>query len=736
MRVKLFAMKNSLSLQQDRRDCGPACLQYIARRYGKYLSMKTLRAKCDVSREGASLLAISRASEELGFSSRGVKIHLAQLKEQAPLPCIAFWEQKHFVVVEKLGKKKARVFDPAAGKMIYPITEFLRGWSGHSVSARGICLLLEPGPAFQSSEEDPEAHPGQVSFFKYYKPHEKNFFQLLGGILMAILIQLFIPFITQSIVDRGIHYQNRQFIHLALGALLILGLAQLSNEFIRNRILMHVNARVNICILSEFLRKLLKLPAAFFDTRQIGDLMQRVEDQNRVEKFLTGSFMMAIYFLLNILVFGLVLCIYKGTIFLIYATGVLLSSLWILHFGKKRIQVDHKRFQQRSEKHNSLVEMLQGIHDIHMHNAHQQKHWEWEEIQARIFRTNLGSQAIDQFQRSGAMMINHMNKLLIIYFVAMEVMQGRMSLGMMLAVLFILGQLNIPMIQLSGIYRSWQEARLSLQRLGDVLEESPAIKEGSGLKFMPDDRSISFENVCFHYPGMDGKELIRNVSFHIPKNRLTAIVGSSGCGKTTLMKLMLGMYKPQSGKICIGNFALNSIDEELWRSHCGAVLQEGFLFSDSILNNIIMQDIAPDHKRMIRAAELANIKEHIESLPMHYQTLCGQNGRGLSSGQKQRILIARALYKDPDFLFLDEATNALDAENEKCIMEKLCSVSFNRTLVVIAHRLSTIRHADQILVMHEGSIVESGSHEDLMIQQGVYFNLINKQTENICDYAG
>ncbi|MDZ7742332.1 MAG: peptidase domain-containing ABC transporter [Bacteroidota bacterium] len=729
-------MSKSLLLQHDRKDCGPACLQYIARCYGKYVSLKTLRAKCDVSREGASLLAISRAAEEYGFSCRGVKISPEQLKEQAPLPCIAFWEQKHFVVIEKPGKKKVQVFDPAAGKLHYSWEEFLQGWSVSPGSAQGICLLLEPGPAFQSSEEDPEEKFSPASIFKYYQGHKKFIIQLFAGIFMAILIQLFIPFFTQSIVDRGIHYQNPHFIHLALGAMLVLGLAQLVNEFIRNRILLHVNSRVNISILSEFLGKLLKLPAPFFDTRQIGDLLQRVEDHRRVEKFLTGSFMTAIYFLLNILVFGLVLCIYSGRIFLIYCVGMLLSSLWILHFSKQRQQIDHKRFKQRSEKHNSLVEMLQGIHDIHLHNARQQKHWEWEEIQARIFRTSVSSHYIDQLQRSGAMMINQLSKILIIYFVAMEVMQSRMSLGMMLAVLFILGQLNIPMIQLSGIYRSWQEARLSLQRLGEILKESQPGTQSNGLKFMPDDKSITFKNVSFRYPGMENQGLIRNVSFHIPENKLTAIVGSSGCGKTTLMKLMLGMYKPCSGKISIGNITLSSIDEELWRNHCGAVLQEGFLFSDTILNNIIMHDIHANHKRMMQAAELASIKEHIESLPLHYQSLCGQNGRGLSSGQKQRILIARALYKDPDFLFLDEATNALDTENEKCIMEKLNSVSINKTLVVIAHRLSTIRHADQILVMHEGRIAESGSHEDLMMQRGVYFNLIRKQTENIYDYAG
>ncbi|MCF8229901.1 MAG: peptidase domain-containing ABC transporter [Bacteroidales bacterium] len=728
-------MKPVLSLQKDRKDCGPACLQYIARRYGKYISLKTLRAKCEVSREGASLLGISRAAEEYGFGSRGVRISLVRLKEHAKLPCIAFWEQKHFIVVEKIKNKKVHVFDPAVGKLQYTLQEFLRGWAFIENGKQGICLLLEPGPAFQAKDEEQEESFSLSYTFKYFKRHKSFIYQLFAGIFAAILIQLFIPFLTQSIVDRGINYQNPRFIHLALGAMLILGLAQLSNEFIRNRILLHMNSSVNISILSEFLRKLLKLPLQFFDTRQIGDLLQRVEDQNRVERFLTSTVITAIYLVLNVLVFGLVLFLYNRTIFLVYAMGMLLSSLWILYFSKKRIQIDHKRFKQRSEKHNSLVEIFHGIHDIHLNNAQQQKRWEWEEVQARIFRTGISSLSIDQLQRSGALMISQLTRLLIIFFAAMAVMRAEMSLGVMLAILFILGQLSSPMNQLSGIYRSWQEARLSLQRLGEVLKEPQKNSNTSGLRFMPDDKSISFEDVCFHYPGMEDKGLIRNVSFHIPENKVTAIVGSSGCGKTTLLKLMLGLCKTQSGKISIGNIALNSIDERTWRSHCGSVLQDGFLFSDTIMNNILMHDMQADHAKMIRAAETACIKEYIESLPLHYQSMTGQNGRGLSSGQKQRILIARALYKDPDFLFLDEATNALDAENEKSIMEKLHAISSHKTLVVIAHRLSTIRHADQILVMNDGRIAEQGQHEELMLRQGVYFNLIRKQTENIYAYS-
>ncbi len=719
----------SYSLQHDRKDCAPACLQAICQHYGLRHTLKSLRPLCLSSKEGVSLYGISRAAEQLGFRTSGVRISYKQLISDSPLPCIVHWKQRHFVVVLKSGKRRITVFDPAFGEIRYKKDEFLRGWALPGEQS-GIALMLEPTPEIYTQDADePAPKFGFRYLIPFFKPYRKFIAQLVLGIFLGTLMQLLIPFLTQTIVDMGIHQRNSNLITIILLAQLFLFISQLSVEFVRNRILLHVNSRVNISVISNFIRDLIRLPMSFFDTRHLGDIIQRIGDQKRIEYFLTNTFVSALYFALNVLVFGTVLMLYSTKIFLVFIIGFALSTVWVLAYMKKRKVLDFKRFGCYSENHSKIVQMATGMADIKLANAEQQKRWEWESIKAKLFNINVSGLSIDQYQRSGAVFINQAKNLLIIFMVAMAVMDGSMTLGMMMAVIFILGQLNSPIHQLVTMARSYQEAKLSLSRLGEVLEGCEAENDTDTLSYLPDDRGIRFSNVCFAYDTNEKEYVLKNINLTIPQRKVTAIVGPSGCGKTTLLNLLLGFYNPQEGRIDVGGVGLSTLDKKLWRDNCGAVLQNGYIFTDTVLNNITMCDEDPDLKRMVHAASMANIKTFIEELPRNYHTVIGQNGRSLSQGQKQRILIARAMYKNPDFLLLDEATNALDAQNERSILKNLNEFISQRTVLVIAHRLSTIRQADKIVVMENGEIIEAGTHQELLARGGSYFKLVSNQME-------
>nr|WP_289620315.1 peptidase domain-containing ABC transporter [Bacteroides intestinalis] len=719
--------------QHDVMDCGPTCLRMVAAYYGKRYSLEGLREKSFITREGVSMLGISEAAEKIGFRSICVQVGYEKLQE-APLPCIIHWNQQHFVVVYKLNDRYVWVADPGAGKLKYTKEEFCNCWlsSRKNEEDTGVALLLEPTPEFYTIEDEgDEVNRRGFSFlYSYLRPYRGLVGQLLLGLLLGSMIQLMLPFLTQSVVDFGINNQNLGFIYLVLIAQLMLSFSSSAVDFIRGWILLHLGTRINIALISDFLIKLMKMPIAYFDSKMTGDILQRINDHKRIQDFLTGSSLSVIFSVFNIIIFGIVLLVYSGMIFLIFMGGSTLYVTYVWLFMKKRAELDHKRFAQQSANQSTVVQLVNGMQEIKLSACEQQKRWEWERIQAKLFRVNIKSLALRQYQDSGAVLINQSKNLLITALVASLVVKGEMTLGMMLSVQYIIGQLNSPVNELIAFARDMQDARLSMDRLSEVRdkpdEEDPTREL---LREIPEGKEIRLQNLNFKYDPLSEYPTLDDINLVIPPGKQTAIVGMSGSGKTTLVKLLLGFYPPASGDIFIGDTPLGSYSIREWRKRCGVVMQDGFIFSDSIAGNIAPGVEHIDKKRLRHAAEVANIHDFIEELPLAYNTKIGQEGHGLSQGQKQRILIARAVYKDPEFIFFDEATNALDANNERTIMNNLQTFFKGRTSVVVAHRLSTVRNAEQIIVIEQGRIAETGTHEALIALEGRYYKLVKNQLE-------
>jgi ATP-binding cassette, subfamily B, bacterial len=718
--------------QLDVKDCGPACLRMIAGFHGKNFSIQYLRDRCYITRGGVSLLGISDAAESIGLKTLGVKLTWDQLSREAPLPCIVHWNQNHFVVVVKTGKKKVLVADPALGMVKYTVKEFKKNW----ISSRneglevGLCLLIETTPEFFNQEGDSVKRNSFKFLFKYFRPHKRFYLQLILGMLVGSVILLIPPFLTQAVVDIGINNQDVGFIYLVLIAQLVLIAGRTSIEFIRSWILLHMSTRINISLISDYLIKLMRLPARFFDSKMTGDILQRIGDHSRIESFLTQSTLGIVFSIFNLFVFSAVLAIYNLPILGIFLFGSLLYIGWIVLFLRKRRELDQRRFMQLTDNQNSIIQLVAGMQEIKLNNCEKQKRWEWESIQAKIFRIRVKSLALTQYQQVGSVVINEAKNVIIAFLAAMAVIDGQMTLGVMFAVQFIIGQMNGPIDQLVGFFHATQDAKISLERLSEVhdypLEQ---VTFENRLNPLPEDLGFSINNLVFQYEGPNSPKVINDVTLHIPQNKTTAIVGTSGSGKTTLIKLLLGFYPPVSGEIKIGEIALHLVDSRLYRSQCGVVMQDGYLFSDTIAKNIALGDDNIDPDRLSESSRMANVNEFIRSLPLGFNTRVGAEGHGLSQGQKQRILIARAIYKDPKIIFFDEATNSLDANNEKFILENLNSFFRGRTVVVVAHRLSTVRNADQIIVLEKGKIVEQGSHEQLIQQGSYYFNLVRNQLD-------
>jgi ATP-binding cassette, subfamily B, bacterial len=718
--------------QLDAMDCGPSCLRMIAKFYGKNFSLQTIRERSYLTREGVSFLGMSDAAESIGMRSVGARVSYQQLSEQVPLPAIVHWKEEHFIVVYAVKKGKVFVADPAYGLITYKQAEFLQGWCGitDAAKARGLALILEPTPDFYSLADEKIDKSSLSYLFTYLRNQKKFLWQLFAGLLLGSLFQLIFPLLTQSMVDVGINNNDLGFVTLILIAQLILFVSQTSVELIRSWILLHLTTRLNISLISDFLIKLMRLPISFFDTKMIGDMLQRIGDHTRIENFLTNQSLNVLFSMVNLVIFSIVLALYSWIILAVFLVGSILYILWIMLFLKKRRELDFRRFSQLSENQAKLIELMHGMQEIKLNNCEKQKRWEWERIQARLFHVNIKRLSLSQTQTIGSSFINQLKNILISFIAARLVIDGHITIGAMVAVSYIIGQMNSPLNSLMEFIQTTQDAMISLERLNEIHtrpnEEDP---EAHKVTLFPEVREITLQDLNFQYEGPRSPMVLKNITLHIPANRTTAIVGMSGSGKTTLIKMMLGFYPPVSGSIHLGEISLSHFSMQLWREKCGVVMQDGFIFSDSILNNIAVGVDKVDRQRLLEAVKMANIQDYVESLPLGYQTKIGQEGVGLSQGQKQRILIARAIYKNPDFLFFDEATNALDANNEKVIMENMDQFYKGRTVVVVAHRLSTVRNADQIIVLDKGEIVEQGTHQQLIDLKGSYFNLVRNQLE-------
>ncbi|MBR4406572.1 MAG: peptidase domain-containing ABC transporter [Bacteroidaceae bacterium] len=724
--------------QLDSADCGPSCLRMIARHYGRTYTLETLRERCFITREGVSMLGISDAAESIGMRSMGVKISVEQLAKDAILPCILHWNQHHFVVLYKVsrhrkGGHRFHIADPASQKAVFRQEELERCWLAKKENGEdvGMALLLEPGPDFMAYEDEKRSAKRDLFFFvRYLLPYKRQFLQLVIGMFLGMVLQIIFPFLTQSLVDVGIRSADLGFVSLILIAQLALFLSQLGVGFIRSWILLHVNSRVDITLISDFLMKLMRLPLRYFDTKNTGDIMQRIGDHGRIKSFLMGNSINILFSLLNFLVFGFILAYYNPIILLIFLFGNTCHVVWILSFMKYRRELDIRRFNQSAGEQSKLIQLIQGMQEIKLNNCEKQKRWEWERIQVKLFRISLRGLAIGQIQQVGSVFFTQITGIIISFIAAKSVVEGNMTLGMMMSLTYIIGQVSAPIGDFIGLAQAWQDAKISLERLNEVHRRKDEEQGIYGkLSVMPESHDIRLENVTFSYSGAERDYALENVTMTIPEHKVTAIVGASGSGKTTVIKLLQGFYSPNKGCIKIGETPLGMINPHLWRSRTGSVMQESYIFSDTIAKNIAVSTENVDKERLRHAVKVANIDDFIHSLPMGYNTKIGMEGNGVSQGQRQRILIARAVYKNPEFIFLDEATNSLDSNNESVIMHNLQKFYEGKTVVIVAHRLSTVRHADNIIVMDEGHIVEEGTHEELTRKRGVYYSLVHNQLD-------
>lgn len=717
--------------QTESKDCGPTCIKIIAKHYGKTINTQELRQLSETTRQGSSLMGLSDAAELIGFRSLGIKLAYKKLKE-APLPCIVHWNKNHYVVLYKIKKDTVYISDPAHGLIKYTKKEFIKYWIGNNAkdsTEEGIALMLEPTPNFYDTEFDDEKKFGFSFIFKYLIKYKRFIVQLIIGLIAGSLLQLVVPFLTQSIVDVGIKNQDLNFVYLILFAQLALFIGKASLEIIRSWILLHLSTRINISLISDFFIKLMKLPISYFDVRMTGDLLQRINDHKRIERILTTSSLTILFSFFNLIVFSFVLAFYSMQIFGVFLIGSIAYIIWVLFFFKKRKELDYKRFSQVSEEQSKVIELINGMQEIKLHNAERRMRWNWEYVQAKLFKIASKNLALEQTQSVGSNLINELKNMFITVLSATLVIKGDITLGMMMAISYMVGQLNGPITQLISFMREVQDAKISIERLGEIHDmEDEEKPDDRKIQKIPDNAALQLNNISFRYTG-SLEPVIKNLSLQIPANKTTAIVGVSGSGKTTLMKLLLRFYEIDNGEIYVDKSNLKNISQRTWRANCGVVMQEGYIFNDTIAQNIAVGEDHIDIKRLNHAIDVANITDYIENLPLHYNTKIGSEGSGLSTGQKQRLLIARSVYKNPKFLFFDEATSALDANNEKVIMEKLNTFFKDKTAIVIAHRLSTVKNAHQIVVLDEGKIVEIGNHKELIEQKGNYYNLVKNQLE-------
>jgi ATP-binding cassette subfamily B protein len=715
--------------QRDFADCGPACLRMITKYFGRSFGIQRLRSLCNVTRTGVTLLDISEAAEKIGLRSLGAAVDSDQLRE-AGLPCILHWRQNHFVILFRINRNTFYIADPSLGIIQLNETEFINNWVAAPDRNNGIALFINPTPWFHDQEEEKTVKLDLNFITRYLLVYRQQLLQLILALGLGTILQLVTPFLTQSIVDVGINTHNLGFINLILIAQLMLFVGSTGLDFIRSWILLHVSTRVNISIITDLLIKLMKLPVSFFDSKTTGDIMQRITDEKRIEAFLTGSTLAILFSFLNFIVFSIIIASYNLQIFLTFCFLTLFYTGWVLAFLKKRREFDYKQFSNNSKNQDNIIELVVGMQEIRLNNAEIKKRWGWEHVQARIFRLSIRTLLLNQYQQGGASFINQGKNIVITYLSAKAVVDNNLTLGGMMAIQYMIGQLSGTIEQFLTFTKSYQDARISIERLNEIHNlEDEEPEEKSYTSDIPADKSIALKDLTFRYPGAGNKPVLKDIDLLIPEGKTTAIVGMSGSGKTTILKLLLRFYLPEKGEIRVGDIRLNDIRHKTWREKCSIVMQDGYIFSDTVTNNIAVSDEEPDPVRLQTAIRIANILDLIESLPYGLNSKIGAGNHGISQGQKQRILIARAVYKSPEYIFFDEATNSLDAENERMITENLNAFFKGKTVVIVAHRLSTVKNADNIVVLSKGNILEQGTHKELTIRKGEYFKLVRNQLE-------
>lgn len=716
--------------QMDSQDCGPASLKIIAKHFGKYYSLQYLRDKCGITKQGVSLLDISTGAESIGLRTLSIKCTIDDVVNTVPFPAIVFWSDNHFIVVYHADKKHIWVSDPGKGRIKYTHEEFRKGWYKKG-EKYGILLAVEPTSDFKETQAEKELRKNSfTSILKYFYPYKKEFSVIMVIMLLVTLLQGVLPFISKAVIDVGIKSSDIGFINMVLIGNIAILLSVTIFNVVRDWILLHITSRVNIALISDYLIKLMKLPITFFENKLLGDILQRARDHERIRDFIMNNSLSVIFSGLTFVLFGIILLIYNSIIFFIFLGGSVLYVIWVLLFLSIRKKLDWEYFELHSKDQSYWVETVEAMQDIKIFNYEKHRRWKWEEIQARLYKVNKRVLTVTNAQNLGAQLIENVKNMAIVFFCANAVIKGEITFGVMISTQFIIGMLNGPLVQFIQFVISAQYAKISFLRINEIRQmedEEELLSTGNNI-ILPENRDITLENIHFQYTS-NAPLVLKSVYLRIPQNKVTAIVGSSGSGKSTLLKLLVRLYSPSYGEIKMGGMNVNSINLRMYREMCGVVMQDGKIFSDTILNNIVLDAEHIDHHRLHEVARIAQIGDEINSMPKGYETMIGETGRGLSGGQKQRLLIARALYQDPKYLFLDEATNSLDVLNEKKVVDALNNAFSERTVVIIAHRLSTIRNADQIVVMHEGQVAEIGNHDTLMEHKGFYFQLVSSQSQ-------
>lgn len=715
--------------QMDSQDCGPACLKIIAKYFGRFYSLQYLRDQCGITKQGVSLADLSIGAESIGLRTLAIKCTLEDVVNQIPFPAILFWKESHFIVIYHANKKYIWVSDPAKGRIKYTHEEFKAGWYKKEETL-GVLLAIEPTVDFKRSKVEKEIEKNSfISILRYFIPYKNSFATIFFIMLVVTLLQGILPFISKAVIDVGIKSSDVNFIHMVLIGNISILLSITIFNVIRDWVLMHITSRVNIALISDYLIKLMKLPVTFFENKLLGDILQRARDHERIRNFIMNNSLSLIFSTLTFIIFGIILLVYNSIIFYIFLTGSILYVAWVLLFLRIRKRLDWEYFELVSQDQSYWVETVSAIQDIKIYNYEKYRRWKWEEIQARLYRVNKRVLNITNTQKLGAQFIGNIKNMAIVFFCAGAVIKGDITFGVMISTQFIIGMLNGPLTQFISFVVSAQYAKISFMRMNEIkqLKDEEELLSVGSTSILPENRNITLSNIVFQY-NTNAPIVLKNISLTIPQNKVTAIVGGSGSGKSTLLKLLVRLYKPTYGEIKMGNMNISSINLRTWRNMCGVVMQDGKLFNDTILSNIVLDDEHIDYERLHKVCRMAQIAKEINGMPKGYETVIGERGRGISGGQKQRLLIARALYREPDFLFLDEATNSLDVINEKKIVEALNAAFKNRTVIVVAHRLSTIRNADQIIVLHQGKIAEIGNHGNLMARKGEYYKLVSSQS--------